>query len=221
MSYRAIHPTDCTMAQALASGRLLEDAYRLLAAQSAEESPTRLVTGRGQGACLECGAPLPVHLEFLRGDDEPLRLFQVALGGESCPACGAGLSPETVAYRGLTLGYPYLPATAFDPRLSAPPSEAMILLRALLAQPAATLERLLRVLLLWQQAPARRRALVVKLLDDQLTNKEVAFLTGVSERQLSRYPEVRYYTRLQHQRQAPPRGRITDEGELEIEDMDY
>jgi hypothetical protein len=71
----------------------------------------------------------------------------------------------------------------------------------------------------WAQAPAKRRALVLKLLNAGLSGKDVARLSGVSERQLRRYAEYRTAAQLlRGQGGPPPRGAKGRDGELEAWD---
>jgi hypothetical protein len=79
--------------------------------------------------------------------------------------------------------------------------------------------RLLCLMLHWEQAPPKRRALALKLLNAALSGKDVAWLSGVSDRQLRRYPEFRTAARLLHEPETRlPRGTKGRDGELEAWD---
>jgi hypothetical protein len=91
-----------------------------------------------------------------------------------------------------------------------------VILDPFLKQPPETLQRLLRVLCFWEQASPLQRAMALKLLNERLTDKQVADLSGVSLRQLQRYPEYRRFTRfLRDRRRLPRRGFRGPDGELE------
>jgi hypothetical protein len=90
-----------------------------------------------------------------------------------------------------------------------------------LALPTQKRLRLLRLLHQWEQAPPNRRALALKLLNAGLAGKVVAWLCGVSERQLRRYDEYKAAKRLLRQQGGPPpRGAKPREGELEAWDAE-
>ncbi len=115
-----------------------------------------------------------------------------------------------------------------DPTLNMnvpPPGEATLtpegqaLLDQFLSPPPC--ERLLYLWVLhhFGQAPAKRRALALKLLNAGLSAKDVARLSGVSPRQLRRYAEYRIADRLLGGPSGPPpRGAKGRDGELEAWD---
>ncbi len=76
--------------------------------------------------------------------------------------------------------------------------------------------RMLRLLHQWDQAPRKRRALALRLLNSQLSADLVASLCGVSTRQLRRYREFRAATQLAREQGSPlPRGAKGRDGEME------
>lgn len=101
-----------------------------------------------------------------------------------------------------------------DETMLSPDEKALLgLLREL---PVATLVQYLRVLHHWDQAPPSQRAIAIKLLDSELSDKQVAQLCGKSERQLRRYAAYRRFSRLlEHERRAETRGYKTADGDLE------
>ncbi len=100
-----------------------------------------------------------------------------------------------------------------------PTSVEPILLDQFLALPTPQQQVYLHLLHHWAQAPPRRRALALKLLVSGLPAKLVAWLCGVSTRQLRRYREFRTATLLLGgQGDLPPRGAKGRDGELEAWD---
>jgi hypothetical protein len=94
-------------------------------------------------------------------------------------------------------------------------------LRQLLALPTEQLLLYLCVLHHFEQAPPKCRALALMLLNGRLPAKVVAWLSGVSDRQLRRYPEIRTATLLlREQGNRPPWGAKDREGAMEAWDAD-
>lgn len=73
----------------------------------------------------------------------------------------------------------------------------------------------LQVLLLWEQAPASRQAMALKLLNAELSCKDVARLCGKSDRQLRRYTEYQRFTQLLRLQHELRRGYKRADGKLE------
>jgi hypothetical protein len=97
-----------------------------------------------------------------------------------------------------------------------PTSAEQTLLDKFLALPTRQQQLYLHVLHHWVQAPPKRRALALKLLDSGLPAKLVAWLCGVSDRTLRRYPEFRTATfLLSGQGGTPLRGAKSQDGVLE------
>ena len=71
--------------------------------------------------------------------------------------------------------------------------DEQILLALLVEVPLARLLQYLRVLSHWEQAESARKALALKLLNARLSDKDVARVCGLSDRQLRRYPEYRAF----------------------------
>jgi hypothetical protein len=115
---------------------------------------------------------------------------------------------------------PTLKMSAAPPSEAAPSPEEQALHDQFLALPIRQRLRLLRLLHHWEQAPPKRRALALKLLNVALSGKDVAWLVGVSDRQLRRYPEFRAATLLLRQGDRPPRGAKGPDGELEAWDAE-
>jgi hypothetical protein len=107
-----------------------------------------------------------------------------------------------------------------NPNLNPQPKELTAqertLLDKFLALPAEQMLPYLCVLHHFEQAPPNRRALALKLLNAALPGKVVAWLSGVSDRQLRRYAEYKVAKQvLRQQGSPPPRGAKSRDGEIE------
>jgi hypothetical protein len=101
-------------------------------------------------------------------------------------------------------------ATALTP-------QERVLLGLLLELPPLKLVRCLRILLHWQQASPAQKAMALKLLNQRLTNKQVAELCQVTDRHLRRNPHFKEFARSlrQQQQRQPLRGFKNSDGKLE------
>jgi hypothetical protein len=90
------------------------------------------------------------------------------------------------------------------------------LLAAFIELPLERLLPYLCVLLHWERASPSQKAIVLKLLNPELSSKDVARLSGLSDRQLRRYPQYQTLLRLQREQgEPPPRGVRRQDGSLE------
>jgi hypothetical protein len=107
-----------------------------------------------------------------------------------------------------------------DQTIKAPPEsetpltgEEQAFLQAFLGLPPQEVVQGLGILQRWAQASGARKAIALKLLDAGLSDKAVARLCGLSDRQLRRYPEYRAFVRLLKEGNRPARGvKQTDSG---------
>jgi hypothetical protein len=94
-----------------------------------------------------------------------------------------------------------------DPQLATPlTAEERTFLQAFLALPSQEIVQGLAVFQRWAQAKGARQAIALKLLDPGLSDKDVARLCGLSDRQLRRYPEYRAFVRMLRQGNGVARG---------------
>jgi AraC-like DNA-binding protein len=93
-------------------------------------------------------------------------------------------------------------------------------LRELLAEvPPAKLVQYLRLLHHWEQAATARKAIALKLLADRLSDKDVARICQLSDRQLRRYSDYQRFAKLLRQEhRLLPRGDKDRDGHLEAWD---
>jgi hypothetical protein len=100
-----------SLERALATGKLLSDVSRCPVPRRPE---TQTATYHARGQCCQCGTRVPVLITVRRGRGPSI--LWAAVCGERRPDCGAALSPATVSYLGVSgPGWPFVPATAFDP----------------------------------------------------------------------------------------------------------
>jgi len=94
-------------------------------------------------------------------------------------------------------------------------AEERAFLQSFLALPPQEIVQGLGVFQRWSQAKGARRAIALKLLDPELSDKAVARLCGLSDRQLRRYPEYRAFVRLLRQSNGVARGLKDADGGME------
>ena len=96
-----------------------------------------------------------------------------------------------------------------------PTAEELAFLQAFLRLPPQEMAHYLGVVQRWSRATGARKAIALKLLDAELTAKDVARLCGLSDRQLRRYSEYRIFVQLLRQSHTPPRGSKAIDGDVE------
>ncbi len=155
-----------------------------------------------------------LRLSEMTHDDASVDVHRPGAPGTSGSDRPGALTPtRPPAADGLVRGGLLLPVrldtTALTP-------EENTLLELFLQLPAAELLQGLCLLYHWRQAPAPQRALALKLLNPRLTDKYVARVCGLSDRQLRRYPQYRRFARLlRQQHHVLPCGSKDHDGHVE------
>lgn len=97
-----------SLTQASETGKLLDDVRRCSVLQRAQ---TQAATFRALGQCA-CRQRVPILITVRVGS--VFSILRAAVCAERCPDCGIPLTPDSVAYLGVTgPGWPFVPATAF------------------------------------------------------------------------------------------------------------